>query len=345
MITTLWLTDVETSARMDRGILTDLFTEGIKDVQGGQFKVIPRAAGANMTVTVQKGTTDAAVAYIVGDDVADQGLYRVAMDATIPDLAVAAAPSSGTRTDLVVLEVVDKSAVGGIVNVSRPRVITGQSALAAADKTMIVLARITLTAGTTTSIQAGNITDLRTQAGAASLKVGTQAQPLTSAQLAALTASEKYAGRLVFNTDTKRGVLFDGTDATPLGGAAFGTTPVGVLTLSTTFQTAAYFIGTGFQQVDFTFGPVNGAGGGTGAWITAVSDATKARGIITAGTSSVIVNPSTVTDNYTFVVGGSTNGRIRNIRLDSDGYLRMELGTVTGSYSTTATDRINWGAR
>jgi len=168
VVTTLWLTEVETSARADRGILTDLFTEGVKNVQANQFKVIPRAAGANMTVTVRKGDQDNAVAYITGDDFAGQGLYRSEMDADWNDLTIAAAPASGTRTDTVVWETVDKSAVGGTVNESHPRVLTGVAALTAAHKTMIPLARVTVAAGQG-SIQAQHITDLRFQADKAQL--------------------------------------------------------------------------------------------------------------------------------------------------------------------------------
>lgn len=344
-IKTEFLEGVETSARMYRGILTDLFTEGVKNVSAGHFRVVQRAAGANMTVTVLKGTDGNAVGYITGDDYTGQGLYRAEMDADILDIAIGGAPASGSRTDLVVLETVDKTAVGGSVNETRVRVLPGQSSLSASNKTMIPLASIAVAAGQA-SVVTANITDLRTQAGAASLKVGTQAQPLSAAQIAAFTSADKYAGRLVFNSDTKRAAIFDGTDSAPLGSAAFGTTPVGVLSLSTTFITAAYFIGTGFQQVDFTFGPATtSSGSNPGMVLTAVADPTRARGVISIGNSTTMFNPSNTTDAGQFLVGGNSNGRIRNVRLDSDGYLRMELGTVTGTYSTASTDRINWGAR
>ncbi len=85
-----------------------------------------------------------------------QGTYRVASDSDFPDLGIAAAPASGTRTDLVVLEVVDSQVISGSTNLARFRALTGVSALTS-EKTVIPLARISVPAGTT-SIQASNIT-------------------------------------------------------------------------------------------------------------------------------------------------------------------------------------------
>ncbi len=49
-------------------VITDLFGEGIRNVSANEFRVIQRATGANMTVTIQMGAGEDAVAYIKGDE-------------------------------------------------------------------------------------------------------------------------------------------------------------------------------------------------------------------------------------------------------------------------------------
>lgn len=340
-ISTLFLTGVEISARMYRGLVTDLFGEGIRNIAAGEFKVVPRAAGANMTVTIQKGSGPDAVAYVTGDDVAGQGTYRVTMDADFPDLGIAAAPASGTRTDLVVLETVDSQVVGGSTNLSRPRVLTGVSALTS-EKTVIPLARITVPAGAT-SIQSSNITDLRPQQTGGGATVRTAAQPLTTAQIAALTGAR--AGDLVFNTDLGRAQIYNGSTWGPIGGMAAGTVVIGSVAYTTAFQSYAHFIGLGFQEVVVTFTP--GSGNPGGAQYTVTADATTAMGIaLNSSNSPSIFAASSATDTSTFafqITTGTGSLTVRNLRLTADGYLRYEAGG--NNMTSTANFRFNWKAR
>lgn len=345
-ITTLFLTGVELSARMYRGLVTDLFGEGIRNVANGEFQVIPRALGANMTVTVRKGTGPDAVAYIVGDDVTGQGTYRVTMDADFLDLGIAAAPASGTRTDLVVLESVDSQVVGGSTNLSRLRVLTGVSALTT-EKTVIPLARISVPAGTT-SIQAANITDLRTASTGGGAAVRAIAPPYTTAQIAALTPQR--IGELATNTDTGRVLFWNGTAWRPVGGVAYGTTVLPTLSITTTYQTLAFFIGLGFEEVQATI-----AYSGFGGTISAVADATRATGV------GAIPSGGSVPGAYAFALNSTTEtGQIgvnnnsssasvyvRNIRLDADGYLRFEMAAISGTVAlgTTGSTKMTWRAR
>jgi hypothetical protein len=344
-ITTLFLTGVEISARMYRGLVTDLFGEGIRNVAAGEFQVIPRALGANMTVTVRKGTGPDAVAYIVGDDVAGQGTYRVTQDADFLDLGIAAAPASGTRNDLVVLETVDSQVVGGTTNFSRLRVLTGVSALTS-EKTVIPLARISVPTGTT-SIQAANITDLRTGQAGGGATVRTAAQPLSAAAIAALTGMR--IGDITLNTDTGRLQYWNGTAWKPAGGAAVGTVSIGSLTMSGAFTTYAYFIGLGFETVRATFISREGVSN-DGFQINVYSDPARAQGIGSGGTSGGVAAfaATSSSSSQTFYINNTQNSMmpltIRNARLDADGYLRYELNQVSGQ-SPAAGFRFNWEAR
>lgn len=170
-----------------------------------------------------------------------------------------------------------------------------------------------------------------------------RAQPRTQAQISAISAP--LQGQQVYNTDVNKTQEWNGSTWRSIGAGASGSVAVGTLSLTTTYQTVAYFIGLGFQEVNFTLATSQSVVGNGGAWVTAHADATRARGLGISSSTSSIFQPSTTTDYVQFNLAGNVNVRARNIRLDSDGFLRMELGMGTGSATTTATDRINWGAR
>lgn len=342
-ITTLFLTGVEISARMYRGFVSDLFSEGIRSVPAGEYLVTARPGGANMTVQVAAG-----VAYIQGDDVTGQGVYRVENDALIIDVAVAAAPSSGTRTDLVCLRVQDKQASGSTANVGSIVVLTGQATLGASDKTLIALASVSVAAGQA-SVQTANITDLRSPSTGGGAAVRTAAETLTTTQIAALTTAQKYDGRLILNSTTGKLQRALGGAVAGVSGAATGTVTVAPTSVqSGTWVPMAYFIGAGLDEVQFTFDSAVGYGWGQ---FVATSSAARAQGI-TASTSgggtTVFFAPNSSTDvvsMYTESAGASRVLLLRNIRIDSDGYLRFELSTSSVAHTTSSTLRFTWKAR
>lgn len=153
----LWLQNAAGGypARVDRLLVSSLLTEGIIDVAAGELRVAQRAAGANMTVDIAPGRC-----VINGEQVADQGRY-LCRSTAVENRAVAPAPASGSRTDLVVARVYD-STVAGVRDELALEVITGPAggAVPATPSDAVVLAEIAVAAGTA-SITDAMITDRR----------------------------------------------------------------------------------------------------------------------------------------------------------------------------------------
>lgn len=210
-------------AVQDRFILDTLFSEGILNVAAGQGLAVQRPAGANMQVYVPPLD-----AIIKGDDAAGQGSYLCRMT-TAEFVDITAAPTTNPRIDLIVAELIDSqyrtvSAANPLGN--RLRVVKGDPAASPTapvlPPTAIPIASV-LVGVNVSSITNANLTDLRTQAGAAALKVGVQAQPLTQAQRDALTAP--FDGQTVYNLST---ASLEAADATSkLFGAT--TRPLGLM--------------------------------------------------------------------------------------------------------------------
>jgi hypothetical protein len=129
------------SARQYRTVPDAIWaSEGV--VGSGDLTVSQRAAGANMSVDVSAG-----MVVILGEGTTNQGKY-VMRNTGVYNVTVAAAPASGTRTDLIVAQLYDKQADGSsqygwdIVSVANTTTPPPSS---------VALARIALTS-TTTSI-------------------------------------------------------------------------------------------------------------------------------------------------------------------------------------------------
>jgi hypothetical protein len=147
-----------------------LTTEGA--ISNGSYKVIQRAAGANMTVDVQSSTGDGAA--VQGDNVTAQGKYFVPPTAANVNVDIAAADATNPRNDLVVLEVKDDQHDASGLNLARVRVITGTPNASAAltdapgangtpalPSSCLLLAVVRVAAGAT-SIATAAISDRRT---------------------------------------------------------------------------------------------------------------------------------------------------------------------------------------
>lgn len=152
----LWLQDLEYPARLDRVFADNIWTEGI--LGGSSFAVSPSSPAA-MTVDVAAG-----VAVVEGDDQTAQGKYLVRKQTAETGLVIGAAPGSGQRNDLIVLQVRDPNAGGAAGDDAVLAVIAGTPSGSPVDpavpNTALVLARVRVPAGTG-SITAGLIDDLR----------------------------------------------------------------------------------------------------------------------------------------------------------------------------------------
>lgn len=151
--------DVTYSATQYRyGLAPAVFpSTGVIDPYGsGGLAVTQRGAGANFSVDIAAGR-----AAVPGGDVALQGTYVVANDATV-NVATPSAPGSGTRVHRVVLQVRDKLNNGayttydGILQVLQD---TG-SGTPATPASAISLATVSISAGQG-NVSNANITDTR----------------------------------------------------------------------------------------------------------------------------------------------------------------------------------------
>jgi microcystin-dependent protein len=140
----LWLQEVDYPARIDRTVFDNIWTEGI--LGASSFEVTQSAPTA-MTVRVAAG-----VAVITGDDQSNQGKYLVREVAPTTGVAIAAAPGTGSRHDLVVIKVRDTNAGGPAGDDSVIQVVTGTASPTPVDPAIpasaLVLARVRVPAGT-----------------------------------------------------------------------------------------------------------------------------------------------------------------------------------------------------
>jgi hypothetical protein len=154
----LWMQDLEYPARLDRVFADNIFTAGV--LGSSSFEVTPSSPAA-LTVDVAAG-----VAVVEGADQANQGKYMVRKQTPETGLAIGAAPGSGQRNDLIVLEVRDPNATGPAGDDVRLLVVVGTPDVSPVDPTppvtSLVLARVRVPAATG-SIDASLIDDLRVQ--------------------------------------------------------------------------------------------------------------------------------------------------------------------------------------
>ncbi len=147
------------TAQQHRGMIDALSPQsGI--VRKNDLLVGPRAAGANFTVDVAAGQCA-----IKGTSVAGQGTY-LCRSTAVENVPISAAPSSGSRTDLIVARVFDRQVDGGTEYAWRPLSVTGTvgGGLPATPPSSIVLAQVAVAAGQT-SITATHLTDRRELSG------------------------------------------------------------------------------------------------------------------------------------------------------------------------------------
>jgi hypothetical protein len=125
------------------------------------LQVNQRAAGANMSVDIAAGQWS-----VTGSSIANQGTY-VSRSTAVTNVAVAAAPGSGTRTDLICAQVKDDQSDGSGLQSQLLLAVTGTvgGGVPAPPVNALPLATIIVPAGKS-SIVTTDITDVRRMASA-----------------------------------------------------------------------------------------------------------------------------------------------------------------------------------
>jgi hypothetical protein len=164
--------------------------EGV--VNGGSYRVIQRAAGANMTVDVASSVGSGAI--VQGDSITAQGNYFVPPTTADVNVDIATSDATNPRNDLVVLEIKDDQHDASGLNLARVRVITGtpNGSAAATDapgangtpalpSSCLLLAVVRVTAGAT-SVTTAMINDRRPWSGGVPERVTSLPSPAVDGQ-------------------------------------------------------------------------------------------------------------------------------------------------------------------
>jgi microcystin-dependent protein len=154
-----WLQNVDYPARIDRVLYDNLWEQGV--IGASSFAVTQRPT-PSMAVDVAAG-----VAVVTGTDQSFQGKYLCRSESADTNIAIAAAPGSGARYDIVVVQVRDTNAGGPAGDDARVFVVQGTASATPVDPTIptssIPLARVRVPSGTG-SITNALIDNLRVEA-------------------------------------------------------------------------------------------------------------------------------------------------------------------------------------
>ena len=158
----LWLENLDYSATDERRLLLALFP-GVGVIDAGDLAVTQNGAG-DLSVNVAAGS-----AMVAGTDVAEQGYYLFSSDAVV-NVEIATPPGAGnSRTDLIVAQIQDQDADGGVNNDGIIVAVTGEAAptgtqdAPAAPNSSLVLATVVV-GPDAVAILTANITDVRSAA-------------------------------------------------------------------------------------------------------------------------------------------------------------------------------------
>lgn len=152
--------EVRQSFSGDASQFDGVYAAGTGTSAAAAWKVSQRAAGANFSVDIAAGHCQ-----ITGDDAAGQGSYRVWSDAVV-NLAVPAAPGSGTLLHRVVLQVRDKLHNGSWTTYDAVPVLVADTGSGTPPEppSALTLALVSVSAGQASVLNA-NITDQRPVSG------------------------------------------------------------------------------------------------------------------------------------------------------------------------------------
>jgi len=222
--TPLWLqagsgdSTIDYSAREERQAL-DALVVAAGVFGNGDLAVTQRGAGANDSVDIAAG-----FAAIAGGTTATQGKYLVRNTASV-NLAISAAPGSGSRTDLVYAQVRDKLVDGGTHYDWVLDKVTGTvgGGTPATPTTAIPLATILRNAGDS-SVTTARITDARPWATAPGTQICTRTTRPATPRM----------GTTIFEKDTALGYQWTGTRWRGLQTITYTGSPVTVTGITTT---------------------------------------------------------------------------------------------------------------
>jgi microcystin-dependent protein len=154
-----WLQNVDYPARIDRVLYDNLWEQG---VIGASSFAVTQTGTPSMAVDVAAG-----VAVITGTDQSFQGKYLARSESVTSALTITAAPGSGERYDIVIVQVRDTNAGGPAGDDARVFVVVGTPSATPVDPAIptssIPLARVRVPAGTG-SITNALIDNLRVEA-------------------------------------------------------------------------------------------------------------------------------------------------------------------------------------
>lgn len=154
-----WLQNVDYPARIDRVLYDNLWEQG---VIGASSFGVTQTGTPSMAVDVAAG-----VAVITGTDQSFQGKYLARSESATTNMTITAAPGSGERYDIVIVQVRDTNAGGPAGDDARVFVVVGTPSATPVDPAIptssIPLARVRVPAGTG-SITNALIDNLRVEA-------------------------------------------------------------------------------------------------------------------------------------------------------------------------------------
>jgi len=236
-----WLQNVDYPARIDRVLYDNLWEQGV--IGGSSFAVTQRGT-PSMAVDVAAG-----VAVITGTDQSFQGKYLARSEAATTNLTIAAAPGSGERYDIVIVQVRDTNAGGPAGDDARVFVVQGTASATPVDPTIptssIPLARVRVPSGTG-SITNALIDNLRVEA----LVVGATPPPGT---VSAYAGSSAPTGYLLCDGTAYSNTLYPALYA--IIGSAYGTSGGQAAPASGTFRvplmTGRVAVGRDSTQTEF----------------------------------------------------------------------------------------------
>lgn len=287
----LWLQNLDYPARLDRVFADNIWTAGV--LGSSSFEVSPSSPAA-MTVDVAAG-----VCVVEGGDQTAQGKYLVRKQTPQTDVVIAAAPGSGQRNDLIVVEVRDPNATGPAGDDVRILVVAGTASTSPVDPTVpetcLVLARVRVPAGTgsigasliddlrvladfagqigTGSIQDGAVTDVKVaNVDGSKITTGTVAAARIDNLDASKTTTGTFAVGRIPNLDT--GKITSGrfvTSRLPTSNVANRFLKVGTANTDPTYSTIAEGDVPNLNASKITAGTLPLARGGTGGSTTATA--------------------------------------------------------------------------
>lgn len=170
----LYLQPKSYDARADRKWFADIISPGV--VGSGDYNVT--AATSNMNISVAPG-----VAYILGQDIAEQGMYRQ-YSPNAQSLTVGGNNSGNPRIDTVILRVLDNASDSSTYNECRIEIVPGTptsganltnlngkanlNTLTDSSKSLVVLAYVLVPNNATSLTTASNVKDARVRASVGS---------------------------------------------------------------------------------------------------------------------------------------------------------------------------------